>query len=224
MNTLFFLALIIIVVGYLIGSFPTAYVIGKIFTRRDIRKLGSGNVGATNAFRVSGVLPGIITLIVDVGKGCIAVRGGYWIFINSLRIFNIGSLKEITFSLLLPLFAGLAAIIGHNWPVFLKFKGGKGVAATLGVCLAIYPTIVLSVILVWLLVLMLGKYVSLSSVISALTLPLFVWLYSAGRELSSTLQITYSSILALLILWRHKENIKRLIRHQERKFSFSKSG
>ena len=209
---IFFLVLIIIVVGYLIGSFPTAYIMGKIFSRIDIRRRGSGNVGATNVFRVSGVLAGIITLIVDVGKGFLVVR--------AVSFCGLGQL-ELPY---LPLFAGMAAIIGHNWPVFLKFKGGKGVAATLGVCLALFPVAVIPVILVWVLTLLFTRYVSLSSVISALTLPLFIWVCLPRRELSSTLHISYSSILALLILWRHKNNIRRLLERQEKKLSFSKSG
>ncbi len=205
--SMFFLALFFFIVpSYFIGSFPTAYIMGKIFSRIDIRKRGSGNVGATNVLRVSGALAAIITLIVDVGKGFLVV----WA-VSQLKLPY------------LPLFAGLAAIIGHNWPVFLKFRGGKGVATTLGVCLALYPVAAILIILVWVLTLLFTRYVSLASVISALTLPFFVWLYSAGRELSSTLQITYSSILALLILWRHQNNIRRLLERQEKKLGFSKS-
>ena len=219
--SMFFLALFFfIVLGYLIGSFPTAYIMGKIFSRTDIRQRGSGNVGATNVLRVSGTAAGIITLIVDMGKGFLVVWAVSLVSGRYLQTFFDLGQSRLPY---LPLCTGLAAVIGHNWPVFLKFKGGKGVAITMGVCLALYPVAVISMILVWVLLLFFTRYVSLASVISALTLPFFIWLYSSRRESNLTLEITYSSILALLIFWRHQGNIRRLVHHQEKKISFSKS-
>ncbi len=214
-----FSALLAALFGYFAGAFPTAYVIGKLFSHTDIRKLGSGNVGATNALRVLGLLPGLITLIIDMAKGFLAVLLVAWLSKYRFQTWGIGYLPKLE---TLSLLTGLAAVTGHDWPIFLKFKGGKGVATTLGVLLALFPQVALSVMLVWFLVLVLSRYVSLASVVSAIALPFFIWLYFSwldGKHL-----IGYGLILGIFILWRHQENIKRLFRHQERKLTFSKSG
>jgi len=206
----------IICLGYLVGAFPSAYIMGKMFAHADIRKVGSGNVGATNVARASGVFPGMLTLVLDMGKGFIFVWGVKRFLISGSNVFEMS---------LLPLLAGLATIVGHDWTIFLKFKGGKGVATTLGVCLALYPKVAVSVILVWLIVVLLMRYVSLASLVSVLSLPVFIWIYFKGYDSSILyLNITCGVIFALLVLWRHQSNIKRLIHHQERKLSFLKSG
>ncbi len=209
----------VIFLGYLIGSFPSAYIIGKIFSRKDIRKLGSGNIGATNVLRVFGILPGLITLLLDMGKGFIVVWMVREFLLSAPDIFQ---MNRATF--FLPLGTGLAAIIGHNWTLFLKFKGGKGMATTLGVCLALFPKVAGYVILVWLGVVLLIRYVSIASLVSALSLPFFIWVYFRGAESSVIfMNVAFGLILAFLVFWRHQSNIQRLIHHQERKLSFSKN-
>ena len=208
-----YLNLIFVILGYLLGSFPSAYIIGKKCRKGDIRTQGSGNVGATNVLRVVGILPGLITLLLDMGKGFLAV----WTVVYLTDLCHLEVIE------ILPIIVGLAAVLGHNWPVFLKFKGGKGVATTLGVCLALYPAVALMVISVWFLTLFLVRYVSLASIISALSLPFFVWIYFLKSHLFLS-NFIFGVILAFLMIWRHQANIKRLFDGQEKKINFFKSG
>lgn len=152
--------LLALALAYLIGSIPTAYVVGRFVYGFDIRKRGSGNVGATNALRTMGTVPGLVVLAVDALKGVIAVwlgqvAGGPW-------------LAAVT---------ALAAIIGHSWSLFLEFQGGKGVATTAGAVLAMAPAVVLWAGLLWLVIVVLSRYVSLGSIIAAAVAP-FLMLFS----------------------------------------------
>lgn len=202
-----------IAISYLIGSIPTAYLFGRLLKGVDIRKFGSGNVGATNAFRVLGPIPAIVVLILDILKGYIAVvfLGG---FILSAAVEN----QEIAHIIL-----GAAAIAGHNWTIFLKFKGGKGIATSLGVLvglavkLAGLKIILGLVVLTWLVVFILSRIVSLSSVLAAISFPLYVVLFKQTKVLIST-----SIIFSLLIILRHRSNIRRFLQGREPKLSFKK--
>lgn len=202
-----------IAISYLIGSIPTAYLFGRLLKGVDIRKFGSGNVGATNAFRVLGPIPAIVVLILDILKGYIAVvfLGG---FILSAAVEN----QEIARIIL-----GAAAIAGHNWTIFLKFKGGKGIATSFGVLvglavkLAGLKIILGLVVLTWLVVFILSRIVSLSSVLAAISFPLYVVLFKQTKVLIST-----SIILSLLIILRHRSNIRRFLQGREPKLSFKK--
>lgn len=200
-----------IIISYLLGAIPTAYILGQILKGIDIRKFGSGNVGATNAFRVLGATWGIIVLILDILKGIIPVTLLANYFLNYWDFS----------SLLLRICLGLACICGHNWSIFLRFKGGKGVATTLGVLgglgvAVIQLRLVLClVILVWLLTFLIFHIVSLASVLSALSLPLFMLILQQGKEL-----LILSIILSSFIILRHKKNLLGLFVGKEGRFSF----
>lgn len=187
-----------IIVSYLIGSIPTAYIFGRLLKGIDIRKFGSGNVGATNAFRVLGRKAGITVLILDIFKGFAAV------------VFLGGSDK------LLGVILGLSVVAGHNWSVFLKFKGGKGIAVTLGVLIGLafqissLKIILALVLLIWLAVFIFTKIVSIASVLSIITLPIWMILF---RE--SALLVSLSIILSVFIVFRHRANLARFFRGEE---------
>jgi glycerol-3-phosphate acyltransferase PlsY len=198
-----------IIISYLIGSIPVAYIFGRALKGIDIRQYGSGNVGATNALRVLGKPAGIGVLALDIFKGFIAV-----FFLGNFAVAKTGFLSEEALRIIL----GLTCITGHNWTIFLKFKGGKGVATTLGVLLGLgfkIPglMVVLSlVILTWLLAFLFLRIVSLASVISALGLPIYMLCLR-----QSSILIASSFLLALFIILRHKSNFKRIFQGKERR-------
>ncbi len=198
------MVILTIIVCYLLGSFPASYLVGKILRGIDIRKFGSGNVGATNTFRVLGAGPGILVLLVDIAKGVISV---------SLVAPYVASHFSIPFTLAwLRILAGVSVIAGHNWSVFLGFKGGKGVATSAGVLLGMSPGVLGLVAVVWLVVTAASKYVSLGSITSAVSLPVFMWL-SGGEKAT----LFFGIAIAILIVVRHRANIVRLIQHKENK-------
>lgn len=182
---------------YLIGSIPFGYIISKIFGKVDIRERGSRNIGATNVARVLGLLPGLFVLISDVLKGFVPVK---------------------VFSIAYPQYAylfGLGCIIGHCWTIFLKFKGGKGVATTLGVLGALNPIYLLYTLGVWILIFSIFRVVSLASISSAVALPLILILKGAKPQ-----TLLFIGLYSCIIIIRHKENIRRLFRGEERRFQF----
>lgn len=195
-----------ILVSYLIGSIPTAYIFGRILKGIDIRRVGSGNIGATNASRVLGKKIGIVILFLDILKGLLPVifLGD---FITSRAMLN----QE-----LLRIILGLSCIIGHNWTIFLGFKGGKGIATTLGVLLGLtarvagLKIVLIWVILTWFIAFIPFRIVSLASVISGISLPVFTGLFKQSRII-----FVSSIILAAFIILRHKPNLKRLIQGRE---------
>lgn len=198
-----------IVVSYLIGSLPTAYTLGRLLKGIDIRKFGSGNVGATNALRVLGKGPGIVVLILDILKGLIAV-----VFLG-----NVLAPKESYVSNEIVLvILGLSCISGHNWTVFLRFKGGKGIATTFGVLIGLaikiagLKVILGLAVLTWVTVFILARIVSLASVATGISLPIYTLLFRQSPAL-----IFLSIILAFLIILRHKANLKRMLRGEEKR-------
>lgn len=190
-------AFIVMLLSYLIGSFSSAYFLGKMSRNIDIRSYGSGNAGATNALRVLGKKIGALTFFLDFIKGIIAVFIGTAIF-------------GFTGSLL----AGILVVLGHNWPVFLGFKGGKGVATSFGVLLALNWQTALLCFLIGAIVIIVTKYVSLGSIIAAISAPIIIVL--ATQSIDKYLYITIV-ILALLSISRHKANILRLCKGEENK-------
>jgi acyl phosphate:glycerol-3-phosphate acyltransferase len=191
------------VLAYLIGSFPTSYIVVKAFRGVDIREHGSKNPGATNVFRVAGNLPGAITFVLDLLKGFLPV------------FFCYGIIKaEPTAVYLL---VGLCAILGHTFPLFLGFRGGKGVATTAGVFLAVMPGPTLLCLLLFVLILSLTRYVSLGSMIAAVSLPFLGYALKADKAV-----ILISVPLAIFVIYRHKENIKRLLNGTEHKIGEKK--
>jgi len=192
--------ILIILIGYLIGSLPFAYLAGKLVKGVDIRREGSKNIGATNVFRVVGILPGIAVLLLDISKGFLSVR--------LPALFSVAKSAAMSRQTLdsLGLLAGLSAIGGHNWSIFMKFRGGKGVATGCGVALGMAPIPALLSLAVFMVVIALTRYVSLGSIIAVLTFPLNCLLFKESITL-----VFFGGIVALVILVKHLDNIKRLI-------------
>lgn len=196
---------LIAVVAYLLGSIPFGYLLVRAFRGEDVRHSGSGNIGATNVARSSPVL-GLITLMLDAAKGTVAV-------LLASRLQPAGS------GYLIESFAAIFAVIGHLFPVWLKFRGGKGVATALGSFVLIAPKSVLCVIGVFALVFLVFRYVSLSSVIAVACFPIAAWFLGEYGNKPSVLMIM--SVAALLVVWRHHSNLSRLLHGTEPRFGRS---
>ncbi len=190
----------IVVLAYLIGAVPTGYLIGKIGYGVDLKKTGSGNIGATNAYRTLGAKAGLLVFLADFLKGMIAVYLG---------------MPEP----MLVLACALFAIIGNDWSVFLKFKSGKGVACGVGAFTFICPPATLAAFIVWLVVFRYKKIVSLASIISAPVVPLVIILMRQPAEYQ-----VFSALAALIVIAKHKENIGRLLRGEEKPITRGKKG
>ena len=202
--------LLLIILAYLIGSIPTALIISKKFFGIDIRDFGSGNMGATNAFRVLGPKYGTLIMVLDILKGMIAVGLFYF-----LPYYLTNELERTNFMMGL----GLAAVIGHIFPVFANFKGGKGVATLLGMLIAVQPIVAVCCIAVFLVVLFLTRYVSLSSILGAIMLPVCVlWIWNE-HELSYRV---FALLVALLVIITHQKNISRLLKGAENRIPILK--
>lgn len=184
----------LIVISYFLGNFSTSVIISKLWANIDIRKHGSGNAGATNMYRILGAKAAILTLIGDALKGVFAV----WIG----RKFG----GEYT-----ALLCGMAVIIGHNWPVLLGFKGGKGIATAIGVVLTVNYIVALICILLGILVLIKTKYVSLASMVGIIVLPVLL-LFNGG-----VMHFLFGLVLMTMALFRHRGNIHRLMQGTESK-------
>ena len=195
--------IIILLIGaYLLGSIPFGVIISRAVIRLDITKVGSGNIGATNVAREVGLKWGVITLVADALKGYIPVALAQYMFGSSTETAE--ALAGIV---------GILALLGHQYPIYNRFKGGKGIATGLGILLALSPISCLFSGTIFVVVVSLWGYVSLGSILAALTVPL--WLYIAGH---STFLILLSLIMSLLITFRHRGNIQRLLRGNERKW------
>ncbi len=190
--------------SYLIGSLPTAYIMGRIVKKIDIREHGSKNVGATNAFRVIGPVGGVSVLLIDIAKGCLAVY--------------IARMMPVSDSSLAAIFAGFAVIAGHNWTLFLNFKGGKGVATAGGVFISLSPLATGICILVFVLMMVLFKRVSVGSIAAAITLPATIWLFNGSFKI-----FIFSLVISITVIIKHIPNIKRLINKTEHKFTMEKN-
>jgi glycerol-3-phosphate acyltransferase PlsY len=202
---------LLIILAYLIGSIPTAIIISKRFFGIDIRDYGSGNMGATNAFRVLGPKYGTIVMTLDVAKGMVAVGLFYF-----LPYYLTDELQRTNFMIGL----GLAAVVGHIFPVFANFKGGKGVATILGMLIAVQPVVALTCLGVFVVVLFLTRYVSLSSILAAVMLPISVlWIWNE-HELSYRI---FAVLVAFLVIVTHQKNIGRLIKGAESRVPILKS-
>ncbi len=194
---------VLLISAYLLGSIPSGLLIGKVFFNKDIRNFGSGNLGATNSFRVLGKKAGIAVTILDIAKGAIAVL---------LPVF-LGT------DVIDPIYLGILAVIGHVFPIFAGFRGGKAVATSCGVILAYNPYLFLLIIVVFVLCLKLTKYVSLSSMAAAVSgflysLVSFIW-FSGGWQLLALL-----AVLSVFILIRHRTNIIRIREKTEPKVTW----
>jgi glycerol-3-phosphate acyltransferase PlsY len=189
----------IAIAAYLLGSIPTGYLLYRIFRRQDIRSVGSGNIGATNVLRAGGTGLGLATFALDVLKGCTAVwLGGYlashWMPGVPLRTAEA--------------FAAVCAVLGHMFPVWLRFRGGKGVATGFGVFLVVSPWAALAAIGVFAVVLALSRYVSVASILAAFSFPIFAWLLVTGSR--PPFFFVAAALVSLLIIVKHHQNIRRL--------------
>jgi glycerol-3-phosphate acyltransferase PlsY len=194
---------ILIILAYLIGSTPTALIVSKSFFNIDIRDYGSGNMGATNTFRVLGPKFGTVVMIGDMLKGILAVA-----LYNLLPYYLTNELDRTN----LMLGLGLAAVIGHIYPIWADFRGGKGVATLFGMVLAIQPIIAINCVGVFLIVLYLTRYVSLSSILAGVALPICVlWIYNEQEVFYRVFAVA----VAALIVLTHQKNISRLIKGNE---------
>jgi len=199
--------------SYLLGSISPAYLYGRAVRKIDIRNYGSGNIGATNTLRVLGKRAGILVLFLDVLKGLIAVL----LFAYFFYYYQKSEIELLFFRIS----AGWGVVLGHIYPVFLGFRGGKGIATSAGVLLGVVPLATLSAFVIWLIFFLLFGYVSLASICASLFLPLFVaLLYSRSIHLVSL--VSFAIFLSLLTIIRHRKNIRRLLANQEDKL-FKKS-
>ena len=203
-------AVLVIIISYLFGSFPTAIIAGKLLKKIDIREHGSGNAGATNVFRILGWKAGVIVLLIDMIKGFIPV---FWL--AGLIHNNPDSL------IYYQIIAAVAAICGHIWTVFAGFKGGKGVGTSAGVFLGLAPIPLIIALVVFFIIVALTRYVSLGSITAAFVF-LCILIYQKfilSRYIADIL--LYLAIVAVILIWyAHRENIKRLLKGNENKISF----
>ena len=181
------------IISYLMGSIPFGFILTKIFLKKDIREIGSGNIGATNALRTGNKLIGYSTLLLDVMKAILPVL---YVKINYPELIYIAS---------------LCAFLGHVFPVWLKFKGGKGVATYVGILFAINIILGLIFCITWLIIFLISRYSSLSSLISSITIPLYIFF---NNQISN---VFFFGIMFILIFYTHRENIKRLKNKEETK-------
>lgn len=204
---IYFLATII---GYLLGSFPSGLVVSRA-RGVDIREHGSGNIGATNVLRVLGKKWGYLVFALDALKGFAAVRIAF-------AVVAMASTPGAVRPELVGITGGLACILGHMFSVWLRFRGGKGVATSAGVLLGLMPLAVVSVFAVWFVLFQLTRYVSVASIGAAVALPFFVMLYLRLDLLRGASFLPFSILIAGVVIWRHRSNMKRLFRGKEQRF------
>src|ERR1700693_3933894 len=192
--------MVLLLVSYLLGSIPFGLLLAKLFGGADVRRAGSGNIGATNVARVAGPLAGILTLAFDTGKGAAAV----WL---AGRVTN----ESATWMMI----AAFAVLLGHCFPAWLKFKGGKGVATALGVFLALCPLAAVSALLLFLLCVAYWRYISLGSVAAAAAMPLLIYFLWAPRHAPPIIVNVGTLAIALLVIYKHDGNLQRLVEGTE---------
>ncbi len=194
---------LLLLVAYLLGSIPFGLLFARLFGGGDVRQSGSGNIGATNVARVAGPLPGILTLVFDAGKGALAV----WLAMH----FTASSAMAM-------MLGGLAALFGHCFPLWLRFKGGKGVATGLGVFAVLCPLAALAAALFFVLVFLFWRFVSLASISAAAALPLLVYFLWAPHH-APPLVVSFGTLFAsALIIYKHDANLQRLVEGTEPRF------
>ncbi|MGF6905908.1 glycerol-3-phosphate 1-O-acyltransferase PlsY [Fusobacterium sp. PH5-44] len=199
MNTIIF-----VIIAYLIGSIPTGVWIGKKFKNIDIREHGSKNTGTTNAYRVLGARYGIMVLLLDILKGFLPVYAASSNGITGVHLIVVG----------------VVAIIGHSLSIFLNFKGGKGVATSLGVFLFLIPKIMLILIVVFILVSGISKYISLASIICATLLPILTYFLPIRANIPKIPLVIINFLIGSFVVYRHRDNIQRILNGKENKFKF----
>ncbi|MCK8823926.1 glycerol-3-phosphate 1-O-acyltransferase PlsY [Fuchsiella alkaliacetigena] len=196
--------LLVILISYLLGSIPFGLLVSKTVKGVDIRDYGSGNIGATNAYRIMGFGLGVLVALLDIGKGYVSV-------LLARQLFG----PEVYSVLIL---AGILAIAGHNWPIFLKFKGGRGVATSVGVLINLMPKTVLIVFFIWLLIVVISRYVSLGSIVGAALIPILAVFFQ-----KPDIYILLGLLIAVFVIYRHRPNIERLLAGEENKIGWNMS-
>lgn len=203
-------ACVIALLAYLFGSFPAGYFAGRL-TGVDVRSQGSGNIGATNVLRVLGKRWGYAVFAADAFKGFAAVRLAFYL---AQRIPSAPPYAEY-FAIL----AAIMCIVGHTCPVWLRFKGGKGVATSAGAVFGLMPLAAVTIFLVWVIVFEVTRYVSVASVVAAVSLPAVVALLWRWQIVESPVLLCFSAVIAMLVVWRHRSNFSRLLNGTEQRFS-----
>ena len=199
--------------GYLLGSIPFGLVLTRLAGLGDIRKIGSGNIGATNVLRTGRKDLALLTVLLDASKAGIAAYLAY-ILVNPQPVVFFGWYTES--NIIAELIAGTCGVLGHNFPIWLKFKGGKGVASTFGFILATSWPVALLALATWLIMAFTFKYSSLSAITAAVLVPVYAFF------LTSPVYASFYTAIALLVLYRHKSNIIRLVKGEESKINLKK--
>lgn len=202
--------LICLVIGYAIGCIQTAFIVGKLMGNIDIRNFGSGNAGTTNVTRVLGAKAGAIVFVADILKGVVA-------FVLCSIIYKGGGTFFSGDSLLYGLYAGVGVILGHDFPFYLKFRGGKGIASTLGIILCINPIVATVTYVLGFIAVVITKYISMASLIMTLVCPIAMLVLGLEKE-----AVVIMFLVMALAYYQHRGNIKRLIKGEENKFSIKK--
>ena len=198
----------IVLLAYLLGSIPFGYIVGRL-SGIDVRQHGSGNIGATNVWRVMGKGWGLTVFLADALKGFVAVRLAYWMVGGSAA----------NYAEFYAILAAAACVAGHSFPVWLKFKGGKGVATSAGALFGVIPIASVSIFLVWLVVFLITRYVSVASIVAALALPVVIALLVQQHRIHGYMLFYFSLGMTALVVWRHRSNISRLLKGTEQRFT-----
>ncbi|HHQ7201681.1 TPA: glycerol-3-phosphate 1-O-acyltransferase PlsY [Staphylococcus aureus] len=198
--------IVMLLLSYLIGAFPSGFVIGKLFFKKDIRQFGSGNTGATNSFRVLGRPAGFLVTFLDIFKGFITVFFPLW-----LPVHAAGPISTFFTN---GLIVGLFAILGHVYPVYLKFQGGKAVATSAGVVLGVNPILLLILAIIFFIVLKIFKYVSLASIVAAICCVI------GSLIIQDYILLVVSFLVSIILIIRHRSNIARIFRGEEPKIKW----
>ncbi|HDH7107422.1 TPA: glycerol-3-phosphate 1-O-acyltransferase PlsY [Staphylococcus aureus] len=198
--------IVMLLLSYLIGAFPSGFVIGKLFFKKDIRQFGSGNTGATNSFRVLGRPAGFLVTFLDIFKGVITVFFPLW-----LPVHADGPISTFFTN---GLIVGLCAILGHVYPVYLKFQGGKAVATSAGVVLGVNPILLLILAIIFFVVLKIFKYVSLASIVAAICCVI------GSLIIQDYILLVVSFLVSIILIIRHRSNIARIFRGEEPKIKW----
>jgi glycerol-3-phosphate acyltransferase PlsY len=205
-----FLALAVCCLGYLFGSFPAGYFAGRI-AGVDVRSAGSGNIGATNVLRVLGKPWGYTVFFIDAFKGFAAVRVAFFLA------------EHLTFarspSVYFAILAAVMCVVGHTFPIWLRFKGGKGVATSVGAIFGLMPVAAVTIFLIWVIVFEITRYVSVASIIAASSCPVAVALLLHWKIIEGTGLLYFSIVMAIFIVWRHRSNFSRLLKGTEQRFT-----
>lgn len=214
--------LVVALAAYLLGSLPTGYLVGRA-KGVDIRTVGSGNIGATNVFRFLGKPAGMFVLLMDAlkGFGAVALAVNFYPELHDLApgVFGRDGQPDVGMRAWLGIVAGIAAILGHNYTCWLKFKGGKGIATSAGVYLALAPLAIGIALATWIIVFLTTRYVSIASIAAAVALPAAVWLTNDNLPLGIV-----TTALGVLAIYKHRDNIKRLLAGTEHRFNFKPKG